>query len=150
MLIWRRRRWQYMRGMLKPALHLGSAGGVRLALPALPERLGIRCRDHQDQTLIRWHRGGVKAFWRWRSRSRGGRPAIPREIRDLIREMSRANGLWGALRIQGELLKLGIEVAQSTVAKYMIRRLRRRGQSWATFLRNYADGIAAVDLFVVP
>jgi len=104
----------------------------------------------KPETLIRWHRCGFKAFWRWKSRSRGGRPAIPREIRDLIREMSRANGLWGAPRIHGELLKLGIEVAQSTVAKYMIRRPRRPGQSWATFLRNHADGIAAVDLFVVP
>jgi hypothetical protein len=68
----------------------------------------------------------------------------------LIREMSRANGLWGAPRIHGELLKLGIEVAQSTVAKYTIKRPRRPGQSWVTFLRNHADGIAAADLFVVP
>jgi transposase InsO family protein len=64
--------------------------------------------------------------------------------------MSRANWLWGAPRIHGELLKLGIEVAQSTVAKYMVKRPRRPGQSWTTFLRNHADGIAAVDLFVVP
>ena len=100
----------------------------------------------KPETLIRWHRCGFKAFWRWKSRSRGGRPAIPREIR----ETSRSNWLCGASRIHGELLKLGIEVAQSTVAKYMIRRPRRPGQSWATFLRNHADGIAAVDLFVVP
>jgi hypothetical protein len=104
----------------------------------------------KPETLIRWHRRGFKVLWRWKSRSRGGRPAIPREIRDLIRDMSRANGLWGAPRIHGELLKLGIEVAQSTVAKYMIKRPRRPGQSWATFLRNHADGIAAADLFVVP
>jgi transposase InsO family protein len=104
----------------------------------------------KPETLIRWHRGGFKAFWRWKSRSRGGRPAIPREIRDLIREMNRANGLWGAPRIHGELLKLGIEVAQSTVAKYMIKRPGRPGQSWTTFLRNHAAGIAAVDMFVVP
>ena len=64
--------------------------------------------------------------------------------------MSRANGLWGAPRIHGELLKLGIEVAQSTVAKYMVKCSRRRGQSWTTFLRNHAAGIAATDLFVVP
>jgi transposase InsO family protein len=101
------------------------------------------------ETLIRWHRRGFRAFWHWRSRSRGGRPAIPREIRDLIREMSRANWLWGAPRIHGELLKLGIEVAESTVAKYMVKRPRRPSQSWATFLRNHADGIIAVDLFVV-
>jgi transposase InsO family protein len=104
----------------------------------------------RPETVIRWHRQGFRAFWRWKSRSRGGRPAIPREIRDLIREMSRANWLWGAPRIHGELLKLGIEVAESTVAKYMVKRPRRPGQSWTTFLRNHAAGIAATDLFVVP
>jgi hypothetical protein len=104
----------------------------------------------KPETLIRWHRCGFKAFWRWKSRSRGGRPPVPLEVRDLIREMSRMNGLWGAPRIHGELLKLGIEVAQSTVAKYMIKRPRRPGQSWETSLRNHADGIAAADLFVVP
>jgi transposase InsO family protein len=101
-------------------------------------------------TVIGWHRRGFRAFWCWKSRSRGGRPAIRREIRDLIRDMSRANGLWGAPRIHGELLKLDIEVAQSTVAKYMIKRPRRPGQSWATFLRSHAPGIAAADMFVVP
>src|SRR6266478_2995015 len=64
--------------------------------------------------------------------------------------MSRANWLWGAPRIHGELLKLGIEVAESAVAKYMVKHPRRPGQSWTTFLRNHADGIAAADLFVVP
>ena len=72
------------------------------------------------------------------------------EVRELIGEMSRVNWLWGAPRIHGELLKLGIEIAQSTVAKYMVKCPRRPGQSWVTFLRNHADGIAAVDLFVVP
>ena len=76
--------------------------------------------------------------------------AVGVRVRDLIREMCRANGLWGAPRIHGELLKLGIEVAQSTVAKYMIKRTGRPGQSWTTFLRNQAAGIAAVDMFVVP
>ena len=104
----------------------------------------------RPETLIRWHRQGFRAFWRWKSRSRAGRPAVSAEIRELIREMSRANCLWGAPRIHGELLKLGIEIAQSTVAKYMIKRPRRPGQSWTTFLRNHADGIAAADLFVVP
>lgn len=104
----------------------------------------------RPETVIRWHRQGFGAFWRWKSRPRGGRPAIPRAIRDLIREMSRANWLWGAPRIHGELLKLGIEVAESTVAKYMVKHPRRPGQSWATFLRNHAAGIAATDLFVVP
>ena len=101
-------------------------------------------------TVNRWHRRGFKAFWRWRSRSSGGRPAIPKEIRDLIREMCRANWLWRAPRIHGELLKLGIAVAQSTVAKYMVKRRGPPSQTWRTFLRNHADGIAAADLFVVP
>jgi transposase InsO family protein len=104
----------------------------------------------RPETLIRWHRCGFSAFWRWKSRSKGGRPMVPLEVRELIREMSRANWLWGAPRIHGELLKLGIEVAQSTVAKYMVKRPRRPGQSWMAFLRNHADGIAAADLFVVP
>jgi hypothetical protein len=104
----------------------------------------------RPETRIRWHRCGFKAFWRWRSRRRGGRPQIAAEVRDLIREMSRANRLWGAPRIHGELLRLGIEVAQSTVAKYMVKRRGPPSQSWATFLRNHADGIAAADLFVVP
>src|SRR5215831_736428 len=104
----------------------------------------------RPETVIRWHRQGFRAFWRWKSRGRGGRPAIRSEIRDLIREMSRANWLWGAPRIHGELLKLGIDVAESTVAKYMVKRPRRPGQSWTTFLRNQAAGIAATDLLVVP
>jgi hypothetical protein len=103
----------------------------------------------RPETLIRWHRG-FRAFWRWKSRSMGGRPTVPVEIRGLIRQMSRANWLWGAPRIHGELLKLGIEVAESTVAKYMVKRPRRPGQNWTTFLRNHANGIAAADLFVVP
>src|SRR6266446_2993042 len=73
----------------------------------------------QPETVIRWHRMGFRLYWRWQSRSRGGRPKVPLEIRRLIREMSLANRLWGAPRIHGELLKLGIEVAQSTVAKYV-------------------------------
>jgi transposase InsO family protein len=104
----------------------------------------------EPDTLIRWHRNGFRAYWRWKSRSRGGRPRIPQGIRKLIHEMSLANRLWGAPRIHGELLKLGIEIAESTVAKYMGRRDRRPGQSWRTFLRNHADGIAAIDLLVVP
>jgi hypothetical protein len=120
-----------------------------------------RCRSRRHDTAAKpaeKHRSYTKsrgtigfiAFWRWKTRSRGGRPQIPREIRDLIREMSRVNGLWGAPRIHGELLKLGIEVAQSTVAKYMVKRPRRPGQSWTTFLRNHAVGIAGADMFVVP
>jgi hypothetical protein len=75
----------------------------------------------QPETLIRWHRAGFQAYWRWKSRPRGGRPSTAAEIRQLIREMSIANPLWGAPRIHGELLKLGIDVGQTTVAKYMSR-----------------------------
>jgi transposase InsO family protein len=104
----------------------------------------------QPRTVIRWHRAGFRLYWRWKSRSRGGRPRIPGEIRRLIGEMSLANRLWGAPRIHGELLKLGIEVAQSTVAKYMARSGRGRAQTWKTFLRNHAAGIAAMDFLIVP
>jgi transposase InsO family protein len=98
-------------------------------------------------TVIQWHRQGFRLFWRWRSRS--GRPSVEREIRDLIRQMSSANPLWGAPRIHGELLKLGIEVSQATVAKYMLRRRGTPSQNWRSFLRNHAQGIAAIDMFVV-
>jgi transposase InsO family protein len=92
-----------------------------------------------------------RRYWRWRSRSRGGRPPVSDEWRRLIREISAANPLWGAPRIHGELLKLGIEVAQSTVAKYMARRGRHPpSQGWKSLLRNHAAGIAAMDLLVVP
>ena len=124
-----------------------SSGSIAYRLcPSVVDAVAII----RPETVIRWYRHGFRAFWRWKSRSRGGRPAIPREIRDLIREMARANWLWGAPRIHGELLRLGIEVAESTVAKYILKRPRRPGQSWATFLRNHAAGIAATDLFVVP
>jgi transposase InsO family protein len=104
----------------------------------------------QPETVIKWHRAGFRLFWRWKSRPRGGRPTVPLEIRRLIREMSIANPLWGAPRIHGELLKLGIEIGQTSVAKYMARRRDPPSQGWRTFLRNHADGIAAMDLFVVP
>src|ERR1700720_1222680 len=103
----------------------------------------------KPETVIRWHRRGFRAFWHWKSRRPGGRPKIDREIRDLIRRMSKENPLWGAPRIHGELLMLGIEVAQSTVARYMARRQGPCSQGWKTFLRNHAAGIASIDLFVV-
>ena len=103
----------------------------------------------KPETVIRWHRRGFRAYWRSKSRRRGGRPKIDCEIRDLIRRMSRDNRLWGAPRIHGELLMLGIEVAESTVARYMTRHKGPPSQGWKTFLRNHADGIASLDLFVV-
>ena len=104
----------------------------------------------QPETVLRWHRAGFRAFWRWKSRKRAGRPKIDRELRDLIQRMSRENPLWGASRIHGELLMLGFEVAQSTVSKYMSRGGRPPSQSWKTFLRNHAEAIAAIDMCVVP
>jgi hypothetical protein len=104
----------------------------------------------RPETVVRWHRMGFAAYWRWKSRPLGGRPRIGKEVRDLIRRMSFENPLWGASKIHGELLKLGIEVAQSTVSIYMVPRQDRPLQTWKTFLRNHAEGIASIDLFVVP
>ena len=104
----------------------------------------------KPETVIRWHRAGFRSYWRWKSRHRCGRPTVTSEIRRLIREMSIANPLWGAPRIHGELLKLGIEIGQTSVAKYMARRRGPPSQGWKTFLRNHAAGIVAMDLFVVP
>src|SRR3979490_1366978 len=104
----------------------------------------------QPETVIRWHRTGLRLYWRWKSRSRGGRPKAPIEVRHLIREITLANRLWRAPRIHGELLKLGVEVAQSTVTKYMARRGRGPSQTWKAFLRNHAAGIAAMDFLIVP
>jgi hypothetical protein len=80
----------------------------------------------KPETLLRWHRSSWRLYWRWKSRRRVGRPSVPDDIRNLVRQLSRENPLWGAPRIHGELLKLGIEVAQATVAKYMIRHVAHR------------------------
>jgi transposase InsO family protein len=104
----------------------------------------------RPETVVKWHRSGFRLYWRWKSKARGGRPTVPLEIRKLIREMSIANSLWGAPRIHGELLKLGVDIGQTSVAKYMVRRRDPPSQGWRTFLRNHADGIAAMDMFVVP
>ena len=104
----------------------------------------------RPETVVRWHRMGFAAYWRWKSRPLGGRPWIRKEVRDFIRRMSFENPLWGAPKIHGELLKIGIDVAQSTVSKYMVPRQGRPLQTWKTFLRNHAEGIASIDLFVVP
>jgi hypothetical protein len=94
---------------------------------------------------------GFRLYWRWKSRARGGRPKIPVEVRSLIRRMSVENPLWGAPRIHGGLLKLGVEIAQSTVAKHMAkRRPGGRGQTWKTFLRNHVADIGGMDFLVVP
>ena len=104
----------------------------------------------RPETVVRWHRAGIRRYWRWKSRSAGGRPQIPAELRALIWRMSVDNWLWGAPHIHGEFLKLDFAVAQSTVAKYMAKIGEPPGQSWSTFLRNHMPQIAAMDLFVVP
>jgi hypothetical protein len=104
----------------------------------------------QPETIVRWHRAGFRSYWRWKSRPRGGRPQIETDHRALIRRMSIENPLWGAPRIHGELLKLGFAIAQSSVAKYMVKRRGPPSQGWCAFLRNHAPDIAAMDLFVVP
>jgi transposase InsO family protein len=104
----------------------------------------------RPETVVRWHRAGFRSYWRWKSRCRPGRPAVSTETRQLIRTMSLTNPLWGAPRIHGELLKLGISVGQTSVAKYMARRRGPPSQGWKAFVHNHADGIAAMDLFVVP
>lgn len=99
-------------------------------------------------TVVRWHRSGFRALWHWRCH-RPGRPKIEVEIRDLIRRMSRANPLWGAPRIHGELLKLGLKVSQATVGRWMPWRPKVPSPSWRGFLRNHLPEIAAIDMFVV-
>ena len=118
-------------------------------------RIWPRCLDAvvivKPETVIRWHRKGFRLFWTWRSRPRGrGRPPVPADIKNLIWRMSRENPLWGAPRIHGELLKLGIEISQAAVSKYMIRHPKPPSQTWRTFLRNHVVCLASVDFFVVP
>lgn len=103
----------------------------------------------EPDTVVRWHRAGFRKYWAWRSRPKGGRPAIDRQIRALIRRMATAN-MWGAPRIHGELLKLGIRVSEATVSKYMPRRTRPPSQAWRSFLNNHVDSLVSVDFFTVP
>ncbi len=105
----------------------------------------------QPETIIKWHQRGFKLYWRWKSRGgKPGRPCIQRALRDLIRRMSRENPLWGAPRILSELLLLGCQVAQGTVAKYMVRIRKPPSQLWRTFLANHVPDIVACDFFTVP
>ena len=105
----------------------------------------------RPETVIAWRRRKFREYWTTLSRSgKPGRPAIPREVRELIRRMSSANPLWGAPRIVGELSKIGIELPKSTVEKYMVRRRNPPSQTWRAFLRNHVKDIVAVDFFIVP
>src|SRR5439155_25910088 len=105
----------------------------------------------RPETVIRWHRQGFRAFWAWKSRrGRTGRPPIGSEIAQLVRTMALANPLWGAPRIHGELLKLGLDVSQRTVGRLMPRRAKPSSQTWRTFLENHLADLVSVDFFVVP
>jgi len=142
------------------ALNRQNRGRVRL-LPfdrvfwSLLYRVWPGCLDAvvivKPDTVVRWHRKGFRLYWTRKSKPRRrGRPEISAEVKALIRRMSRENVLWGAPRIHGELLKLGIEVSQATVSKYITRHPKPSSQSWKTFLRNHAHCLVGVDFFVVP
>jgi len=120
-----------------------------LALPVWPRCLSVIVLV-KPATVVQWHRHGLRLYWRWRSKS--GRPAVDHQVRELIRKDEQGQPALGcgAPRIHGELLKLGIEISQATVGKYMARRLGPPSPTWRSFLRNHADGIAALDMFVVP
>ena len=103
------------------------------------------------ETVIAWHRKVFRLFWTWRiHRGKPGRPSVPQEVRDLIRMLSRNNPRWGAPRIHGELLKLGIEITEPTVAKYMVRHRKPPSQTWRTFLENHVKTMVSVDFFSAP
>jgi transposase InsO family protein len=105
----------------------------------------------KPETVIAWHRKGFRLFWTWKVwRGQPGRPAVSKETRELIRKMSRENPLWGAPRIHGELLKLGIEIGETSVSKYMVRHRKPPSQTWRTFLDNHVQSMASVDFFTVP
>ena len=105
----------------------------------------------KPETVVAWHRKGFRLFWTWKVRhGQPGRPAITRETRDLIRRMCRENPTWGAPRIHGELLKLGINIGESSVTKNMVRRRKPPSQTWRTLLENRLSQIVSVDFFTVP
>ena len=119
--------------------------------------LSSLCKDWREaliivkpDTVIKWHREGYRLYWRWKSKASIGRPPIDKEIRELIRRISRENPLWGAPRIQSELRLLGFNVTERTVAKYRIKHGKPPSQTWRTFLTNHANQIAAVDFFTIP
>src|SRR5271156_3677861 len=136
------------RALPRPRLRRGDRALLVWMTGICPRLLDL-AQVVKPETILRWHRAGFAAYWRWKSRKRAGRPKIDRGLRDLILRMARENPLWGAPRIHGELLMLGFDVAQSTVSKYMMRARRPPSQSWKTFLQNHAEAIAAIDMCVV-
>src|ERR1017187_1443922 len=105
----------------------------------------------QPDTVLAWHRKSFRLFWTWKTRrGQRGRPTVPLEVRDLIRRMCRENPTWGARRIHGELLKLGIDIGESSVSKYMVRGRKPPSQTWRTFLENHAQQLVSIDFFTMP
>ena len=105
----------------------------------------------KPETVVRWHRSGFRRYWTWKSRKRRpGRPGVAPEIRELIRTMSQSNPLWGAPRVHGELMKLGISVSQATVSKYMVCHRKPPSQNWRSFLDNHVKDLASSDFFTLP
>ena len=105
----------------------------------------------KPETVVAWHRKGFRLFWTWKvRRGQPGRPIIARETRDLIRKMCRENPGWGAPRIHGELLKLGIDIGETSVSKYMVRCRKPPAQTWRTFLENHVSQLVSIDFFTVP
>lgn len=102
----------------------------------------------KPEIVVAWHRQGFRLYWRWKSRHKCGRPRTDAAVRQLIRRMARENLLWGALRIQSELALLGYTLAESTIAKYMVRAHKPPSQTWRTFLGNHVPNIVAIDFFV--
>ena len=105
----------------------------------------------KPETVIAWHRKGFRLFWTWKIRlGQPGRPPVSKETRELIRRMSRENPLWGAPRIHGELLKLGIDIGETSVGKYMVRHRKPPSQTWRTFLDNHVKTMVSIDFLTVP
>ncbi len=123
------------------------------ALWALLSRFLPIWRQHltivQPDTVVRWHRAGWQLYWRWKSKPGPGRPKVTANVRALIRQMSQKNRLWGAPRIHGELLKLGYDICETTIAKYMVRNPGPSAQTWRTFIRNHMPEMVAIDFFTV-
>jgi hypothetical protein len=105
----------------------------------------------KPETVIKWHRTAFKFYWRWKSKQKGGRPKVSREVIALIKQMANENSGWGAPRIHGELMKLGINICESTVQRYMPKKGKRiTGQNWKTFLQNHSKDIISIDFLTVP
>ena len=137
------------RSVKRPKLTAGDR--VRLTfLARLTNFWQLALHIVQPETVLRWHRDLFRRYWKRKTKPKNRKPRIPQETIDLIKQMALENRRWGAKKIRGELLKLGIKVHKRTIKRYM-RQVRKRnsGQNWATFLRNHAQDMWACDFTVV-